>query len=57
MLMTYSDDRLMKSLNSPLTLKCQMSDISLMKICRFYGHGPQGGDLGALRPMHHCVTG
>ena len=33
-----------------------MSDVSLMEICRFYGPGPQGGDLGAPRPMHHCVT-
>ena len=37
--------------------KCQMSDESVMKICRFYGPGPQGRDLGAPRPMHHCVTG
>ena len=37
--------------------ECKMSDVSLMKICRFYGPGPQGGDLGAPRPMHHYVNG
>ena len=30
----------------------QMSNVSLMEICRFYGPGPQGGDLHApLSPI------
>ena len=35
-----------------------MSDVSLMKICRFYGPGPQGGDLDAAThaPLFNWVA-
>ena len=36
--------------------ECQMSNVSLMKICRFYSLGTQGGDLGARQPMHKILV-